>query len=225
MDIIRQVWQPMLEAIDIYHEFNGKKIWYPTKYKEDFLCRHKHMPHFVGALHMLNQGMRHVLGSGKKYDYIIVTSADVWFYDAKKLKDLIFTCHKLQYQLATSLWGITALATEFFIITPDLAKRVFPLSFSRFLNKYELIRWLHTTLPVFESLFTIQVMRILKNPKKLYLIPGRRMVWFKNRFWSPNFYASHHDPVQRKNDILPKIRTLGKRVENMPSLSKFLEVI
>ena len=89
MDIIRELWQPMFESVDIYHEFNGEKLCHPQKYKEDFLHRHKPMPHFVGANHMLNQGIKHVLESGNKYDYIIASSADVWFYDPKKIKEVI----------------------------------------------------------------------------------------------------------------------------------------
>src|SRR3989338_1476900 len=73
MDIIRELWQPIFGTIDIYHEFNGEKDWYPEKYKEDHLRRHKPMSHFLGANHMLNQGFKHVLESGKKYDYIIAT--------------------------------------------------------------------------------------------------------------------------------------------------------
>lgn len=223
MDIIREVWKPLFERVDIYHEFNGKKSWYPKKYREDFLHKHKEMPHFAGANHMLNQGIKHVFESGNNYDFIIVTSADAWFFDPKKLKKILLTCYKKKLQLATSLWGMIALGTEFFIITPNLAKKVFPLRYTRFISKYRILKWTSTKIAVFESLFTIQVMRVLKNPNKIYLIPGRRTVLYKNRFYSPNFYASHHDPKQRKRDILPKIRLiLQDRVENMPSLNRFL---
>ncbi len=223
MDIIREAWQPMFGSLDIYHEFNGKSSWYPKKYREDFLHRHRQMPHFIGANHMLNQGIKHVLRSGRKYDFIIVTSADAWFYDPKKLKEVILTCQKKRFQLATSLWGMVALGTEFFISTPNLAKKVFPLKYTRFLSKYKILKWTSTKLAIFESIFTIEVMKVLKNPNKIYLIPGRRAVWPKNRFWSPGFYASHHDQNRRKRDILPKIRhSLGDRMENMPSLNRFL---
>jgi len=223
MDIIRKLWQPIFESVDIYHEFNGKSSWYPQKYKEDLLHRHKSMPHFLGASHMLNMGMKRILDSGKKYDYIIASSADVWFYDPKKLKNIILKCAKKKYQLATSLWGVMAFGTEFFIITPDLAKKVFPLRFNTIIGKHRLLRWAHTKIAVLESIFTFKVMRVLKNPNKIYLIPGRRTVWPTNRYYSPNFYASHHDKKKRKQDLLPKIYTsLGNRVESMPSLHKFL---
>lgn len=223
MDIIRELWQPMFETIDIYHEFNGKRCWYPKKYKEDFLHRHRYMPHFTGANHMFNQGFKHVLESGKKYDYIIASSADTWFFDPKKLKSIILTCSKKRYQLVTSLWGVMALGTEFFIITPELAKKVLPLRFTKFINKYRLLKWTHTKIAIFEMIFTFQVMKVLKNPNKIYLIPGRRAVWPANRFYSPNFYASHHDQIKRKKDILPKIRyALGDRITNMPGLYKFI---
>lgn len=223
MDIIRETWQPMFAGIDIYHEFNGKKNWYPKKYKEDFLHRYKQMPHFTGASYLLNQGIKHVLESGKKYDFIIATSADTWFYDPRKLKKIILITLRNHYQLATSMWGIMLLGTEFFIITPELAKKVFPLRFNTFLGRYKILQWAHTKMAIFESIFTLQVMKVLKNPNRIYLIPGRRAVWPQNRFWSPDFYASHHDPAKRKRDISPKIRVvLGKDLENMPSLNKFL---
>ncbi len=223
MDIIREAWQPMFESLDIYHEFNGKKSWYPKKYKEDHLHRHKSMLHFIGANHMLNQGMKHILTSGKNYDFIIVTSADTWFYNPQKLKEIILTCYKRRCHLADSLWGVMGLGTEFFIITPDLAKKIFPIRFNQLIGKHKLFRWTHSKIAVFEVIFTFKVMRVLKNPNKIYLIPGRRTVWPKNRFYSPNFYASHHDQKQRKRDILPKIRLiLQDRLENMPSLNRFL---
>lgn len=222
MDIIRELWQPIFETIDIYHEFNGEKSWYPKKYHEDFLHRHRQMGHFVGANHMLNEGFKHVLESGRKYDFIIATSADTWFYNPRRLKEIIMTCHKRRFQLATSLWLGVALATEFFIITPDLAKKVFPLKPTPFINRYKLLKWANSKISI-ENIFTFKVMWVLKNPNKIYLIPGRRVVLLNNRHWSPNFYASHHDPKQRRKDILPKIRTaLGDRIDSMTFLNRFL---
>lgn len=223
IDIIREIWQPMFGYIDIYHEYNGKKSWYPQKYREDFLHRHKSMSHFIGANHMFNLGLKHILTSPQKYDYIIASSGDVWFYDPKKLNKIISDCFKHKYQLATSLWGVMVLGTEFFIITPDLAKKVFPLRFTGFVKKYRLVQWAHSKIAIFESIFTLKIMRVLKNPNKIYLIPGRKTVWPNNRFHSLNFYASHHDPAKRKKDILPNIKTvLGNNLTNMPSLNKFL---
>lgn len=223
MDIIRELWQPMFETTDIYHEFNGKKSWYPKKYREDSLHHHQSMPHFIGANHMINQGFKHVLESGKKYDYIIATSADAWFYDPKRLKKILITCKKKRYQLATSFWGMVIFATEFFIITPELAKKIFPLRFTSRISKYQVLNRIHSKIAVFEAIFTLQALRILKNPNKIYLIPGRRTVLPTNRFWSPDFYASHHDRNKRRRDILPKIHDiLGDKVKNMPSLVKFL---
>lgn len=223
MDIIRELWKPLFERVDIYHEFNGKKSWYPRKYKEDFLHQHKQMSHFIGANHMLNQGIKHILESGKKYDYIIATSADTWFFDPKKLKEVILILRRKEYQLATSLWFGLILSTEFFIITPNLARILFPLNLTSIMSKNRFFRWAYSKISIFESLFTLQVMKVLKNPNKIYLIPGRRTVLLKNRYYSPNFYASHHDSRQRRRDLLPKMRlSLGERIENMPSLNKFL---
>lgn len=223
MDIIRELWQPMFGNIDIYHEYNGKRAWYPKKYKEDFLHRHKQMPHFGGANHMLNQGIKHVLQSKKAYDYIIVTSADTWFYDSKRLKKVILTLSLKRFPLATSLWGGMGLATEFFIMTPSLAKKVFPLKITEIINKYRFFRWAYAKMAIFESIFTIQVMKVLKNPNKIYLIPGRRVVLLKNRYCSPNFYASHHDRSQRRKDTSSNMQSiLLNKMQNMPSLNKFL---
>ncbi len=223
MEIIRELWRPLFASIDIYHEYNGKMKWYPKKYKEDFLHRHKQMSHFVGANYLLNQGIKHVLESNKKYDFIIASSADTWFYNTVKLINLISRCMRKKYQLATSMWGIMILGTEFFIITPELAKKIFPLKLTQFFGKYRILQWAHTKLAIFESIFTLQVMRALKSPNKIYLIPGRRTVLPTNRFYSPHFYASHHDPVKRKKDILPHmLKILGGRLENMPNLNKFL---
>lgn len=223
MDIIRELWQPLFAQVDIYHEFNGKKDWYPKKYKEDWLHRHQPMPHFIGANHMLNQGFKHVLDSDKKYDYIIAASADVWFYDQKRLKKILLECHKRKIQLVTSLWAGLVLGTEFFILTPALAKKVFPLNFTQAINKYRLFRWTYTKISIFESIFTLKVIRVLKNPNKIYLIPGRKTVWTANRFWSPNFYASHHDRNQRRQDVLPEVyQLLGNKIASMPSLHHFL---
>lgn len=223
MDIIHELWRPLFSTADIYHEFNGKKGWYPKKYKEDFLHRHKEMSHFIGANHMLNQGFKHVLESGKKYDYITVTSADAWFYDPKKFKEVILRCHRKQSQLVTSLWFGVILSTEFFIITPHLAKKVFPLRSTEIINKYRPLKWTYSKVSILESVFTLQVMQVLKNPAKIYLIPGRKTIWPQNRYYSANFYASHHDRNKRKRDILPKIRRIVEnKTEQMPSLYKFL---
>ena len=222
MDIIRQLWQPMFESIDIYHEFNGRKDWYPEKYQEDFLHHHRSMPHFSGANYMLNQGIKHILNSNKKYDFIIVSSADTWFYDPKRLREIIDTMSKKRFHLATSLWGFATFGTEFFIIKPELARKVFPLKFAQFINKYKPLGWA-SKIALFEIIFTINVMRVLKNPNKIYLIPGRRTVWPKNRYCSANFYTSQHDQNKRRKDVSTKLSAiLGTRIENTPSLNKFL---
>lgn len=223
MDIIRELWEPLFKKVDIYHEFNGKKSWYPKKYREDYLHKHKPMSHYIGANHMLNQGAKHILESGQKYDYIIASSADTWFYDANKLKAIILTSKRKGYQLATSLWAGVVLSTEFFVLTPTFARKLFPLDITHIINKSSFFKWAYTKISIFESAFTFQVMKILKKPNKIYLIPGRRVILLNNWHYSPNFYASHHDRNQRRQDLLPKLPSLLKdRMKDMPALVKFL---
>lgn len=215
MDLIRDKWTPYFTSIDIYHEFNGEKKWYPKKYREDFLFRHPKMPHLKGAIYLIEQGIKDVLESKKEYDFIIVASSDAWVYDPKKIYELIQECQDKGYELATSIWFGTGLATEFFIITPSLAKKVFPLNYEKYLEHHKIAKVLdsysHTKLVekyipwskmgTVEFYFTKKALGILKNPKEIYLIPGRKFVFHHNRFHSKGFYSSHHDREKKLKAI------------------------
>jgi hypothetical protein len=221
MDIIKELWQPKFsQKIDIYHEFNGKEEWYPEKYREDYLRRHPSKPHFHGAIDLINQGVSHVLESKHKYDFIVVASSDAWVYDPEKIHQLIKDCHEKEYQLATSIWFGIGLATEFFIITPELAEKIFPIDYEQILENHKVAKTLdsysHTKfvekyipwskMGTVEFYFTIKAREALKGFKKIYFIPGRKFIFFHNRFSSKNFYSSHHDVLKRKQ--LTKLKSL-----------------
>lgn len=213
MDIIRELWEPQFASIDIYHEFNGPSELYPEKYREDFLHRHKWLPHFLGAIYLINKGVSHVIASKRHYDYIVVASADTWVYDPKKIAQVIDECRKHNYLLATSLWCGPVLATEFFIIKPSLAKKLFPLDYEDFLKKYSFFKFFndYTKFQQLETYFTYKILKLLKQHiTQIYLIPGRKIVHITNRFNSGGFYASHHNIDARKKYVAPKLKRLLK---------------
>lgn len=212
MDIIRSLWEPNVRTIDIYHEFGGKSAWYKEKYKEDYLFKHRPRQHFAGAIHLIEQGLKHVLENGNKYDLIVVASADAWIYDQNKIDKILKKCIEKKYQIISSLWYISGLATEFFIITPSLAKKILPLRFDDFLKDHKYVKllndyinspFMNTYMPwakpgVIEAFFTWKVLKKLGNLRKVFLIPGRRFIFFHNRFYSPEFYLSHHSTHKRR---------------------------
>lgn len=215
MDLIRDRWAPYFERVDIYHEFNGEKDWYKEEYREDFLYRHPKMPHLKGAIYLIEQGIKHVLESKVTYDFIVVASSDAWVYNPKKIHEIIKKCSEKKYELATSIWFSVGLATEFFIITPSLAEKVFPLNYEKYLKSHKIPKLLdaysHTKfvekyipwskMGTVEFYFTKKALMILKNPKKIYLIPGRRFVHFHNRFSSKGFYSSHHNREKKLKSL------------------------
>jgi len=206
MDIIHELWEPLFKTTDIYHEYNGEKAWYPEKYKESHLHRHTWLPHLEGAMYLMNKGIQHVLQSQKKYDYIVVASADVWIYNQEKIAEMFIHLYKRKYQLATSLWNGPFFSTEFFIISPKLAKKVFPLNIFVFKKWYPIMLQFakKTTFPLVETYFTYSCIHALKQRVyNIYLIPGRRFVLYFNRFHSEQFYLSHHN-LQKKEKLFKK---------------------
>lgn len=203
MDLIRNIWEPLIKQADIYHEYNGEKDWYPKKYKETVLSRHPSLPHLEGAVDLINKGIADVLSSKKPYDYIVVASADVWIYNPQKVKNILTECLTKHMQLATSLWHGPVFSTEFFIITPDVAKQIFPLPFSKFVKKYPAFLSFakKTTFALVELYFTYRYLKLIRSFKKIYLIPGRKLVTYRSRFSSKNFYASHHNMEEKRKYI------------------------
>jgi hypothetical protein len=224
IDIIRDLWQPRLGSIDIYHEYNGQPEWYDAPYREDYLFRHANESHFEGSVHLMERGIEHVLQSGKTYDYIVVASADAWLYNPDKIINLIALCRKKNYAIASSIWYFSGLATEFFIITPQLARLIFPLHFEEIIGRSALLgqfnHYARTSLAFFVPwlrLTTVEFYfgwKALKNAggwRRIALIPGREFVFITNRFYSKGFYASHHDVKKRQQLLAAELQSVVKQ--------------
>lgn len=209
MDIIKNLWskEKELNNIDIYHSFNGPRNLYPKKYIENHLIRCKNPGFYEGATLLINTALSKIFKQKVNYDFIIVTSADVWLIKPAYLCNVLNKMKKKNYQLATSIWYIpNQYATEFFIISPQLAKDVFPLN----LSEYKLITTLgkksvkirNLQIPILEFSLANKVGKVVKkNPIKygsinesVYFIPGRKYVHPLNRSYSPQIgYYSHHN--------------------------------
>lgn len=194
MKLIRDFWslEEELQNIDIYHAYNGESKKYPKKFLEDKLIRRPNLGHYAGAADLINNGIKEILESNNNYDYVFVMSGDVWLIKPKVLVKILDTITSKNYQFATSLWPDLFFipryfASEFFIITPKLAQKIFPLH----LNKPLL------TLPLVEQALTEHVLSHA-TLKEIYLLPGRRLVWGFNRHYSPTLgYLSHHNLSQK----------------------------
>lgn len=190
MKLIRDLWsrEEELQNIDIYHAYNGEFKNYPKKFLEDKLIRRPNPGHYQGAANLINTGIKEILESKKNYDYVFVMSGDVWLIKPKILVNVLKTMTNQKYQFATSLWPDLFFipryfASEFFIITPKLAQKVFPLRLNKPLF----------TLPLVEQALTKSVLDHAAL-KDIYLLPGRRLVWGFNRHYSPSLgYLSHHN--------------------------------
>lgn len=224
-EIIRHIWEPLFAKVDIYHEFNGPEELYTDRYLENKLFKHQSMPHYLGAAYLIDQGISHVVSSGKDYDYIVVSSGDVWFYNPQKIREIFQDLEKGKYQLATSLYSGPLFVTEFFIITPALARKVFPLRFGHWYRKFFLAAKVGESLKLglVETLFTIRVVKAIKSVKFIYFIPGRRFVsgW---RIWkrhhSKDFYSSEHNKHRRKKQV---IQALSPHIsKEMREVKRFL---
>ncbi len=198
MNITRNLWEETFSDISIFHEYNGEDSWYPVKYTEDFLFRHPSMKHLEGASYLIDQGIQHVLAETQNYDYIIVSSSDVKITKTETLIEIIRACETAGYELATSVWFFAGFATEFFIITPEFARKVFPLAYQKTVPHplmREVVQEYMSMAPIVEALFlkkTLFSMPPTQWFKKIYLMPGRKVVHFGNRYTSDALgYTSH----------------------------------
>ena len=225
MEIVRNIWTPHFNTIDIFHEYNGSEENYPQIYLETFLSRHTSLPHFIGAVDLINEGIMHVNKIDKKYDYIVVASADTWVYNPHKINKLFSLIVKKKYELLVTLWESPFFGTEFFIITPNLAKKIFPLEYYAFIHNSFINKFINDNklLPLVEFYFTQKVFRAT-NIFRIGLIPYRRVIIpFFNRYSTKNFYSSHHNQTQRKQELKKPLSTfLGDKLSSSPILQNFI---
>ena len=210
MRIIREVWPqvPTLQNVDIYHANNAPDHEYPQKYLENFLIRRPTMTHYEGAADLIDAGVNAILQHEEKYDFILVMSGDVWLVKPQEIENILLKMHSKNVSFASSLWPNllfmpTLFSTEFFIITPNLARNVFPLNLHSFFSRRHVANFLYSltlrvpvlTLPKVEVCFTEKVKNaVQKDQSSWMLIPGRRVNIGVNRFYSPKLgYLSHHD--------------------------------
>lgn len=209
MDLIKNLWskEKELNDIDIYHSFNGPRSLYPKKYIENHLIRCTNPGFYEGATLLINTAVSNIFKQKANYDFIIVTSADVWLTKPTYILSLLKKMQKERFHLATSRWfQYNFYSTEFFIITPLLAKDVFPLNLG--VEKYLGVLGNNSTkirdlkIPILEYCFANKVKGVIeKYPKKyltlnksVYYIPGRKHVHFLNRRYSPmiGYYSQHN---------------------------------
>lgn len=216
MEIVRRIWSksPLLKNVEIYHAYNGEKENYPHKYLEDVLIYRPNLGHYFGAADLLDAGFSAISSSGKNYDYIFALSGDVWLTKPEKIEEILKKMKYKKYQLAATLWPNTffiptLFATEFFIITQELAEKAFPLRLEKFFpnRKRDLIfrkiteRIPVMTIPLVEICFTSKVLSALQKRfwsfnwlNEVMLIPGRKVYFGTNRMYSKELgYFSHHD--------------------------------
>lgn len=226
MEIIKILWKQFanLKHVDIFHVFNGRREWYPKRYLEKKLIRVPSQSHYEGAAGMIDQGIQAVLKSGVKYDYIMVSSADVWVTKPQSVSELLTAMQKHKTVLATSWWHMPGLhATEWFIVERGIAEKIFPLNFSDFSHSNPILKYVSRLITVFpfvkpplvEACFTLKIHEGLQHAKthqSARLLNGRKFIHFQNRFVSEELgYTSQHD-LKHKMEILPEDvdRTLEK---------------
>lgn len=228
MELIRHLWtrQEKLRDIALIHVFNGRPEWYPHSYLEDVLLRTENRGHFEGAAAMIDEGIGYVLKEKKKYDYIVVLSADTWLVKPEKVAAILEKMQKEKKLLTTSLWFSAQVvpnnfATEFFIIDPRLAAKVFPLKVDEFDSRHSFLAKVHKivdplpmlAVPKVELSLTDNIWQefaanhqLLAMKDRIMLTPGRKLVWVGNRHFSPDLgYFSHHD-LKKKLKLLGKLK-------------------
>lgn len=224
MEIVRNIWEPLFNSIDIYHEYNGSEGDYPQKYLETYLAKHTSLPHYIGAIDLINKGIMHANHNSKTYDYIVVASADTWVFNPHKIIDLFTLITNKNLDILATLWASPIFGTEFFIITPNLAKKVFPLNYQKFVEGNIFNRVINKTpFPLVECYFSRRVFRHT-NLSLIGLIPYRKVfIPFFNRHNTEDFYSSHHDQIQRKKALEKQLKTfLGSNVASFPTLHGFI---
>jgi len=226
MKLVRDFWpqEKLLRAVTIYHLYNGKKSWYPQKYLEDFLIRTRNPGHYQGAALLIDLGIKVALEAKVKFDYLMVTSADVWLIKPAVLAQLLRQMTAERFLLASSRWFFQkALATEFFIIQPQFAKKIFPLNLPLFEKVHPFLSLFSRSfinLPIVEICFARKVVESLncsfndnRFKKQVMFLPGRENVHWLNHYFSPSLgYFSHHNLEEKKRLVS----------QMMPAIAKFV---
>ncbi len=196
MDLIKTVYseQPLLSNIDIFHAYNDK----PEKYIE-----HREVDKVIienrglydGAADLINAGIKKILGSKKKYDFIIVASADVAFIDADAIVEALKALQSKKYVIAGSVWFFQpAFSTEFFIVEAEFARSIFPINIDKYREKHKLLSEASKTKINFPILEWATFSSLIKHTdiNKIYLFPRRRFAhWINHRIDS---YAKYYSP-------------------------------
>lgn len=221
MDIVRRKWAklPSLKNTDIYHAFNGKWENYPGKYLEDFACTQTQLRSLLRCSGFIKRWILDDFPVGKKYDYIFALSGDVWLTKPKKIEVILYKMNQENRMLAITLWPNTffipdLFATEFFIIVPKLAEKVFPVKTKKCASNkkldllfQKLINFIPgMTVLLTELCFTEKVLTVLNERFWLFnwldevmFIPGRKIYFGSNRYYSSGLrYLSHHDFEKKK---------------------------
>lgn len=214
MEIIRNLWkeEKKLKDITIFHTYNGKNEWYPKRYLEDKLIRIKNPGHHKGAILLLNEGFKSIFKSKIKFDFIIAGSSDRWLIKPKVVFKILYKMKLNNYQIATSKWFyLKGLSTEFFIISPKLARCIFPISENELDKKYVSKSILtHLFKESFaENIFAGAVCKSfnksckqLEQENLVLFIPDKRNVnWLNSRYRPKLGYISFHSPFLKRKIV------------------------
>ncbi len=217
--VFHHIWKAHegIDAITLFHVYNGKPEWYPEKTGEDRLILRPNAGHIHGVADMLNAGMEEVLSSKEAFDFIVVCSSDAWITRPEKVIEILQEMKLYRQQLLTSRWfGWRTWASEWFAISPDLAREVFPLALT-LRPEQKLFMQLGTAIhavlpffqiPMFEYRLSAELRSRLANKKKLVRsIPHRSFVWPLNRYFTREIgYISHHSLDKKHALLTPAVR-------------------
>jgi hypothetical protein len=235
MELVRKLWQEKsgLKDITIFHCFNGKRKWYAKKYLEDVLIHCKNPGHYDGAGLMYDTGIKRILKYKKKFNYIIAGSSDRWLIKPKIVEKTLFNMKNSNSSLLSAKWFYTkGFSTELFIITPQLAKKVFPLNIKEYRKKHKIYSAISkvTNLPILERCFAQKVSDVLdmswkdfEKSKSIYFFPDKsNRHWFNSRYDPRIGYVSLHDPKLKKEILLKsKLSWIGPTTKKLTNSKDF----
>ncbi len=155
MDIIRSLWHHagLFSNVRIVHAYNGKRSWYPEKYREDIVVRIKNTDHYRGAAELIDAGWYAVRRHYPGIRYLVILAADTWCIKPAFIRSIIDRMQRQQTVWATCPWGLpgrfretnVGMATDFHIVDVAWANRYgfLPLRYRQFWNQYhEIVSYL-----------------------------------------------------------------------------------